>query len=301
MCFSQNQVCGILIRNESNEFIYICYQCEFNYLTSNDLEAHILLEHRNDVEEKPSPIESATVELEIQPIAVEMPSPSETIHKKPIQKPKAAKAKRQRFYCDICHGKWFNTFIRLKQHMQFHIGSKKYRKCSFCKKRVFNLERHQKTWHGIEEPYKCDYCDAAFKTSRSQLIHIRSHTGEHPYHCTDCDKAYKSETSLYHHNMRIHTKQLPHPCEYCERTFMTPSELEQHTFSFHLNIRPHACDLCAAEFPSIAQLKAHKQTHGQRKYSCQYCSKKFKTIPTKRWHERQIHEMTSQYLEIEFV
>ena len=81
--------------------------------------------------------------------------------------------------------------------------------CEYETKYKGNLNRHFKSAHIKEKPYKCEYegCNHEFSQKNNLTIHIRKHTGEKPYKCKheECDYETHHRSSLHNH-MKKHMK-----------------------------------------------------------------------------------------------
>ncbi|XP_055303253.1 zinc finger protein 700-like [Sitodiplosis mosellana] len=197
------------------------------------------------------------------------------------------------WYCDMCPNVRFKCKANLQLHMKRHIENRLRKPCPICKKKPKNYERHMQMNHTVSHPYKCDYdnCNKAFKSNTNLHIHQRLHTGETPFLCPRCGKAFTSLNSQQRHHKRVHSDKLPHPCKECGRTFICPSQLQDHIHSFHSGARPHVCETCGKSYATKKYLRTHKQFHGEKRWQCRHCDKKFYTNETRRFHEKTIHNV----------
>lgn len=298
------QICGVLVLNDSNAFVYRCRKCDCEFSTGCGLEVHFLYEHMDkanninnsswhltaeegisiEIDEQNSTFNKNTEEINanIELPALNTPN-SPKIHKarkkkKTQNRKSTAVAATKVFYCDMCPGESsFSSLRSIRKHMECHLSNEIPKQCKICGEYSISYEKHLKEVHAIENPYECNYCiDAAFNTDDRRLAHERKHTnGPQPF---------------------------KHHCNECQRSFRTPGELQQHSNSIHSFLRPFICDLCGKKFPSKQYIRLHLHSHGEKRFECKYCGKKFKTNANKRGHERKIHETSNlQRLKIEFV
>ena len=75
-------------------------------------------------------------------------------------------------------------------------------------------------------------------------------------------------------------------CELCEQRFITNQALKTHNKLIHLSdtLKCHICDRVFKDIYSHI-----KNAHGQRKYECTHCEKKFQTKPILNDHIQSIH------------
>lgn len=330
---------GFLFKNEQNQFVYCCSQCEDEFIFGIDLEKHTIVHDENkDSEPKFSLSDSfkettSTSQLEdTKPEIAKLPivysaiktanletgddlnevnisnfddtgkcsysSVNESFEPSKRSKSFEKKTKKSETYlCEICSRK-FTSLARIKQHMHAgHIKKKKKTRrslsptsCTICGKIIRDMKTHLRVFHSDERPFKCSYCNAAFKQKVHRDTHIRGqHTGEKPYLCNQCGRRYYAQSVLRLHINRYHFHLKPHKCDQCGNAYRQLYELKDHINLHHLNIKMYPCKVCERRFGTKKNLHQHMLSHGEKRFQCKFCHQKFATTSGRRGHEIRNH------------
>jgi len=136
------------------------------------------------------------------------------------------------------------------------------------------LRQHQKEHHTGLGPYKCNFCNQAFKSDEALWKHILKHTDKRKKHtCGYCSKSWERLSDLEKH-IRTHTGEKPHQCKVCDQRFSDISSLRRHEGKHKTSIL-YPCDMCTKQFKVLHNLQKHKEEHNIIKFSCHLCRKNF--------------------------
>lgn len=159
--------------------------------------------------------------------------------------------------------------------------------------------------HATEQPFKCSFCPASFRTRSNHKQHEARHKGtisrDHvcptcsarfavpsklkrhmechaePLRCTfeGCELLFRSSFALKRH-LTLHSDDyMQFNCDECGSTFRRRYQLDEHMRK-HTGERPFACDLCPSRFAQPGALKVHKRVHtGEKPYVCPACGRAF--------------------------
>lgn len=169
-------------------------------------------------------------------------------------------------------------------------------KCTYCNwafKKSSNLLSHIDTHRGLK-PHVCDLCGKAYSHQGTLQQHKRLHTGERPYQCPFCEKSYIWSSDFRKH-IRTHTGEKPYICEECGKDFVRSSDLRKHERNMHTNNKPFLCKHCGKTFNKPLSLHRHERTHlGERPFICPDCGKAF-ALASRMTEHRKIHSGVRPY------
>ena len=59
-------------------------------------------------------------------------------------------------------------------------------------------------YHSDVRPYKCDFCNQAFRKSYAKKVHMTIHTGEKPFRCDICGNQFRRSGDMNKHKKTQH-------------------------------------------------------------------------------------------------
>ncbi|CAH1776925.1 unnamed protein product, partial [Owenia fusiformis] len=157
--------------------------------------------------------------------------------------------------------------------------------CAECGKeftKMRQLNKHMKTAHSDERPYKCDACPKAFKQQDKLKDHVnRIHKKiTKCIQCEFCAELFSSNAALRKHTLTRHDPNYQRPefmCDQCPKKFLIKNHLEYHVKATHTGELNLVCPDCDKRFTRKLHLKRHMLTHntGPKPFSCQQCDSTF--------------------------
>ncbi|KAM9385726.1 PR domain zinc finger protein 15 [Pholidichthys leucotaenia] len=184
------------------------------------------------------------------------------------------------FKCDECD-KLFSRKESLKQHISYkhskNVPDQEYKyKCNTCEK-SFRLENALK-FHNCrtdDKTFQCDICSRFFSTNSNLSKHKKKH-GEKLYSCEICNKMFYRKDVMQEHHRRHGGTGPKH---------MKKEELEANgEEGTKYRKEPSPCPICGKVFSCRSNMNKHLLTHGDKKYTCEICGRKFFRVDVLRDH-----------------
>ncbi|OCT91308.1 PR domain zinc finger protein 15 isoform X2 [Xenopus laevis] len=213
------------------------------------------------------------------------------------------------FQCNIC-SKVFRNSSNLSRHVRSH-GDKLF-KCEECSKlfsRKESLKQHVSYKHSRNEVdgdyrYRCNTCEKAFRVQGFLEFH-NCRTDDKSFQCEMCYRFFSTNSNLSKHKKKHGEKKFA--CEICNKLFYRRDVMLEHhrrhlegengvrrlkRESLHQNTNnsirykkePSACPVCGKMFSCRSNMNKHLLTHGDKKYTCEICGRKFFRVDVLRDH-----------------
>jgi KRAB domain-containing zinc finger protein len=185
--------------------------------------------------------------------------------------------------CNQCEKK-FKSKRDLNHHKKVHIKALIYSfPCQQCKKSFKNaseLAFHINIVHSNERRFKCNVCNARFKTNVNLKTHIKNDSCK-TYKCTFCSNVFKFESELkYHERWHIGNIDADQVHLLLEKE---PEEEVQNiptVLIINNNCSQVICDICNIKFNNNNILSKHMAAvHKEFPYKCQNCKQTFELEP----------------------
>ncbi|XP_063812753.1 LOW QUALITY PROTEIN: PR domain zinc finger protein 15 [Pseudophryne corroboree] len=210
------------------------------------------------------------------------------------------------FQCNICT-KVFRNSSNLSRHVRSH-GDKLF-KCEECSKlfsRKESLKQHVSYKHSRNEVdadyrYRCATCEKAFRVEAFLEFH-NCRTDDKSFQCEMCYRFFSTNSNLSKHKKKHGEKKFA--CEICNKLFYRRDVMLEHHRRHLEGVRrvkresiqqatensikykkePSACPVCGKMFSCRSNMNKHLLTHGDKKYTCEICGRKFFRVDVLRDH-----------------
>lgn len=287
----------------------ICALCSQSFVSTAELDQHLLLQHVNENHISNDNIPKSYSCNSCTKIFTKKSDLRQHIHMHDdleyieneeeteiLRNAKVVVDDRCLYQCNTCQ-KHILTKRGFLRHIRIHTGNRPCR-CNICGNQYRvkqDLARHIRDVHEGIKKYQCEICARPFANKGAKEDHQRIHTGERPYSCKLCKKTFRTLNSVYIHN-RIHTNYKPHKCPSCDKQFPSRQRLNNH-MTTHTGIKKFSCEICFKLFSVKGEVVRHKAIHSQEKpFACTSCGMKFGQKRYLRNHIKQHHKDQSTSL-----
>ena len=136
--------------------------------------------------------------------------------------------------------------------------------------------------------YKCEKCEASYKSKVGLYYHISSKHKGISYSCKYCEYKATQQSSLKKHENSIH-EGVKHSCNQCDYQATQTYSVKYHMEIVHKGFK-YSCDQCDYQATQQGNLKIHKKSvHDEVKYSCDKCDHQSTQQSNLKTHKKSVH------------
>ncbi|KAF4520623.1 hypothetical protein B566_EDAN007488 [Ephemera danica] len=175
-----------------------------------------------------------------------------------------------------------------------NVGSKYVYQCADCSGKYASKSDFAK--HKCGGNFACDVCSAKCMTGGALKVHQKQHDREALESkmnsaCTETSECKTCGAKVGNNMAEAH--QLSHvsglkifQCKLCPASYLSVRKLNDHISKSHGKSKAYSCDICSKTFKTISYLKSHMELHkADKKYKCTYCEKLYHRKQDKLKHE----------------
>ncbi|CAL8364198.1 unnamed protein product [Lota lota] len=224
----------------------------------------------------------------------------------PLLKRHKTREHKRVYRCSLC-SKVFQNSSNLNRHIRSH-GDKLY-KCDECDKLFSRKEslkqhisyKHSKNMPDVDYKYICNMCDKSFRLENALKFH-NCRTDDKTFQCDICSRFFSTNSNLSKHKKK-HGEKL-YSCQICNKMFYRKDVMQEHHRRHGMGPKhmkreelevsgeeatkyrkePSPCPVCGKVFSCRSNMNKHLLTHGDKKYTCEICGRKFFRVDVLRDH-----------------
>ncbi|XP_059913264.1 PR domain zinc finger protein 15 isoform X1 [Gadus macrocephalus] len=224
----------------------------------------------------------------------------------PLLKRHKSREHKRVYRCSLC-SKVFQNSSNLNRHIRSH-GDKLY-KCDECDKLFSRKEslkqhisyKHSKNMPDVDYKYICNMCDKSFRLENALKFH-NCRTDDKTFQCDICSRFFSTNSNLSKHKKK-HGEKL-YSCQICNKMFYRKDVMQEHHRRHGMGPKhmkreelevsgeeatkyrkePSPCPVCGKVFSCRSNMNKHLLTHGDKKYTCEICGRKFFRVDVLRDH-----------------
>jgi len=183
----------------------------------------------------------------------------------PVKHPKKNQKVDKNLHCESCKRHFINE-KQMKNHVCAHL------QCELCDEkfiRIRNLKIHMKGHEGYKIiPCEVEECEGLFLSRRRYLAHKRDihdpKNQERKFKCDNCDAAFKTRPTLTKHIKALHSgRGRDYKCSECDKAYTKKYDLLTHMHLKHKQINGDMfykkCSDCHLEIWSLGEYKHHRE------------------------------------------
>ncbi|XP_028029718.1 protein suppressor of hairy wing-like isoform X1 [Bombyx mandarina] len=148
--------------------------------------------------------------------------------------------------------------------------------CVLCKQHFTNYVQLDVHMNSHYDNYVCDDCGQTFISAARLKNHSKKHDlGK--YSCKYCNKVFTLKHYVKKHEAVVHKSKVHYKCYHCPERLPSDKERKEHIEANHREkVKEITCDICGKIFNWRQYYIGHlRKVHGDRKYACTACDKKF--------------------------
>lgn len=200
---------------------------------------------------------------------------------------------QRKFACKHCPRRFaYNS--ALLAHSISHISQDKRKiyECNECNKVYYSsgrLSTHMSHVHVKQgNEFICHMCAKQFTCKSNLAYHLKTHQPVQLAQCKECGKWLRNKICLRKH-LDQHSN-VKHKCQLCDYAAVNIQCLKNHMRTKHSQLKPFRCSQCPKSFKLKNTLVSHMAQHtGEKRYSCEFCNRKFVSSGNYYAHRKRMH------------